>query len=1256
MSQWIWNQSDLIKLAEHKKPKVRRWACERMRALYGEAGIEILERLLRDRDKDVLLEALEYLENYLNPKFKDTLLKIYESKTGVIAWKCALLLSKLKDERFISAYKKKINTKVVEFDEVIWTIKAMGELGTSQAKAILREMLSKMEGEADPFFINNLIHALIKVKEDLSILLEFYARHYRKFAMEILYPFTTISGSWYSLEDLKKEGKKKMIGKSFSPAVLESLSFLSKNGYFSLEKGLRQAFKKQDYRQVIEIAWDHVKKTADENGYQESEILLLKSDAPPVVNYQVLKAFKDFLISGLEDSLKGMAIVTLIILSRFIEFRSLLGIKIADLNDEGLFQTLFEGRGTLEIDDQLTERLLTRCHHEAIFDHCIQQLKDHPYSYGTKRAIRLLGKLKDERAIPDLLDFLKRKGDDDVLDECIKALSRMGRHLIDYLDKNFDQLNRDQQSEILFALEHIPEERTADLLLRYWDKLWSIDKEPFLYALEGVASKRFIDPLRKELREGEVLEEEIFYLLCYIHGVEDILLPQIEKKMMEREKEIERRWEVLGRDDLRDLLNKTVQVELKCRQCGKSYYYDIENIYVVSGEKEKPRISDKIVCKNCRAINQYEITTKGHLAIISQLILMTGLSEKGKLKPEESPIKFAEAGLMDGQRMSFDDVLKYYKKEVQKAPDDPALRVGYGNVLLKMGMEGEAIFQYQEALRLDPLAVEAYCSLGEYEGDKGNFSQAYEYFKKAADRVHTGHYYRTKEIDQLKEAIFLNLEHFEEVLGKEREQAPVLSSQSLVKREKVGRNDPCPCGSGKKYKKCCLNKDEARKSEKTSATPKEIELRDRLLSFSGKERYKKDFEKAYHLFWRRPFEEPLILDEKEKINFGFFLDWFIHDFTLRNGMTIIEEFYQEKKEKLSEEELSLLKYEMASYLSIYEVISVTPEVGLRLKDLFTNEEMNIIEVKGSLTLVKWDVIFARVIRMGSVNKLSGMILLIPRRNKEEILSSIRNTWKKVKEETGKGEWADFMKSNAQLIYHLIEDQLVKEPIFMTEEHYRIVSSKAVYDVKDFNSIRYRLSKEFDFIIDTEKEEKEIQWTWLKRGKSKDWEGREPVEGCVILKSEMIQGKGELRWTFLGTVTLTPKRLDLWCLSKERLDRGKRRLHEILGEHIQHRVDTYEDVGKKAMERSGRTSSIEEGKVPEKYDTIFSKVMEELVTKWIDEKIPALEGKTPREAVKTPEGREKVEDLLKDWENAEERKRKEGEPYIDINILRRMLNL
>lgn len=29
------------------------------------------------------------------------------------------------------------------------------------------------------------------------------------------------------------------------------------------------------------------------------------------------------------------------------------------------------------------------------------------------------------------------------------------------------------------------------------------------------------------------------------------------------------------------------------------------------------------------------------------------------------------------------------------------------------------------------------------------------------------------------------------------------ASKIIVKEEKIGRNDPCPCGSGKKYKKCC---------------------------------------------------------------------------------------------------------------------------------------------------------------------------------------------------------------------------------------------------------------------------------------------------------------------------------------------------------------------------------------------------------------------------------------------------------------------
>ena len=50
------------------------------------------------------------------------------------------------------------------------------------------------------------------------------------------------------------------------------------------------------------------------------------------------------------------------------------------------------------------------------------------------------------------------------------------------------------------------------------------------------------------------------------------------------------------------------------------------------------------------------------------------------------------------------------------------------------------------------------------------------------------------------------LEQWDSLLTPERRKELYLEqkkSGTVVKPPKVGRNDPCPCGSGKKYKKCC---------------------------------------------------------------------------------------------------------------------------------------------------------------------------------------------------------------------------------------------------------------------------------------------------------------------------------------------------------------------------------------------------------------------------------------------------------------------
>lgn len=51
-----------------------------------------------------------------------------------------------------------------------------------------------------------------------------------------------------------------------------------------------------------------------------------------------------------------------------------------------------------------------------------------------------------------------------------------------------------------------------------------------------------------------------------------------------------------------------------------------------------------------------------------------------------------------------------------------------------------------------------------------------------------------------------NLPQWEDLIPAERRKQlykEQKKSTTIVKPKKVGRNEPCPCGSGKKYKKCC---------------------------------------------------------------------------------------------------------------------------------------------------------------------------------------------------------------------------------------------------------------------------------------------------------------------------------------------------------------------------------------------------------------------------------------------------------------------
>ena len=57
----------------------------------------------------------------------------------------------------------------------------------------------------------------------------------------------------------------------------------------------------------------------------------------------------------------------------------------------------------------------------------------------------------------------------------------------------------------------------------------------------------------------------------------------------------------------------------------------------------------------------------------------------------------------------------------------------------------------------------------------------------------------TGEIKELAEILKMDIKEQE---AWQEMQLPLTAKQK--KRGKVGRNEPCPCGSGKKFKKCCI--------------------------------------------------------------------------------------------------------------------------------------------------------------------------------------------------------------------------------------------------------------------------------------------------------------------------------------------------------------------------------------------------------------------------------------------------------------------
>lgn len=454
---------------------------------------------------------------------------------------------------------------------------------------------------------------------------------------------------------------------------------------------------------------------------------------------------------------------------------------------------------------------------------------------------------------------------------------------------------------------------------------------------------------------------------------------------------------------------------------------------------------------------------------------------------------------------------------------------------------------------------------------------------------------------------------------------------------KTGRNDPCPCGSGKKYKNCCLGKQS--EPSQTLYYRRLSEAHDRLvkrlLPFATRKFGKEAMDVAMDEFLLWPEEGEI--SESAFDRFGtLFWPWFFFNWEYDSssndvklawpeGLTVSELYAEEHRKRLDPLERILIESVNRKPYSFFEVLQVDRGKGLQLKDVLKGDSIEVQERLGSEYVHPGDLVFGRAVLVDSVGMIVGLgPTIIPPRYKPEVIqlrTELREGLSSITDDM-LYEWDIEIRD---LYFHL-ENSLHSRPQVCNTDGDPLEFHRLIYAVPSAQEAFEKLS---DLCVTVDAQE-------LLAEAKRDSAGRITH---IELSWDRLGHKAILGMpnTALGRIVIDGRRLNAEVNSAQRAKTLRHEIDSRLGHRAQFKADEIQDLKSMLSEpegrRSGKRRSDEHRKLmqhPEVRERV-SEVIGRHWEGWIDQEIPALGEKTPREAVKSPDGREAVEALLKDAE-------------------------
>jgi hypothetical protein len=384
-------------------------------------------------------------------------------------------------------------------------------------------------------------------------------------------------------------------------------------------------------------------------------------------------------------------------------------------------------------------------------------------------------------------------------------------------------------------------------------------------------------------------------------------------------------------------------------------------------------------------------------------------------------------------------------------------------------------------------------------------------------------------------------------------------------------------------------------------------------------------------WWR--FEKDFV-DTVETLQLA--VPWSVYGYPVR-GATVLEWYLEEEGRGLARAERAWLDAQKAAWLSVWEVTDVERGTGLTLRDLLSGETRRVREVSGSENIVARDAVLARVVDHEDVSLLCGVHPQpLPPFDAAEVVRRARGRLRRKRavpvERLRDGAFGRYLiRRWEEAVARLYERSATPldlrnndgDPILLTIDHFEIVPGARP-------EVEARLSA----LDDVEP-----------RG-----DGEDPCVYAFIRPGDARDPDSET--TLIGRVCISKKTLRLETNSRQRADALRKRVEAACGTKIRHRAREHTDP------QSSRAPRPPGEQAPEAPPPELEKAMREYkerhYAEWLDHPLPALGGKTPREAVRTKSGRTAVDLLLKDMENHEQRL--PAGPRYDFGKVRRALRL